>query len=178
MVLKKSDVYFEDEDYRGRYVLFGLVILVLIIIIFGFFVFMNRDVSVISFLNLTNNSNLTNNTTNVSKNLLVNSSNNSLAVYNKYNYSMKRVSDIDSRACGATPNDLYNWFGQPLYIMGWEPNPNSPRGEPNSFKFFIWNQTVLFTSGRMNDTSGKIETYRYLARRDDDNRTAQKLVEC
>jgi len=179
MPIKESDVYLDDEDYRGRYILFGLIGLILVIGTAGFLIYgkyassQESNVSVVSSqmnasnltVPLVNSSTVVSNTTNVS-------------VLTKYDYSIKALKDLDKRACGAGPEDLFRWFGKPMYPLAWERAPNGSRGEPNSFQFFVWNQTILYTSGKMNGTSGNIETYRYLARKDDDNRSAQRLIEC
>lgn len=95
---------------------------------------------------------------------------------NEFNFEIKKIEDLDKRACGASPGDLFWWFGTPMHAMGWEQTKNG-RGEANSFKFFIWNKTVLYTKGRMNSQTGKIQTYHYTAR-ENLNRSIQKIIDC
>jgi hypothetical protein len=177
MPLKESEVYLDDEDYRGRYILFGLLGLILVIGTAGFLIYGKyaSSESNVSLSSQKNTSNLTAPLVNAST-TGTNATNGSVST--KYAYSIKALKDLDKRACGAGPEDLFRWFGKPMYPLAWERALNGSRGEPNSFQFFVWNQTILYTSGKMNATSGNIETFRYLARKDDDNRTAQKLIEC
>jgi len=94
---------------------------------------------------------------------------------NKYGFLVNSVKDIDERLCGASEGDLYWWFGAPLHSMGWEVFEG--RRVITGFKFFVWNDTVIYTKGRVNKSNGEMYTYEVIVR-DEVNRTAKKWIKC
>jgi len=98
-------------------------------------------------------------------------------VIDQYDYPIKNVKGLNLSACGAPPAKLFEWFGVPLNEMGWVLDSSGKRIEAHSFKFFVWNSSVVYTKGRFNNETKSIETYEYLSR-SDTNRTVEVHVEC
>ncbi|RMD45612.1 hypothetical protein D6829_01775 [Candidatus Pacearchaeota archaeon] len=172
-----ADIVLEEIRSRNRWLVFLIVLLVLLGI-FGTYSFLKKDSKELTVKKKkeTKNENKTNSAqNNKPKNNHKNPAKPSNKTSNPYSFEIKSIKDLDKRACGAPPEKLFWWFGDPLHPVGYI-FENSTR-IPTSFKFFVWENTIILTKGKKNESSGKIETYEFLVR-DEENGTLKKRIDC
>src|SRR3989338_8487355 len=80
-----------------------------------------------------------------------------------FNFEIKTAKEIDSKTCGSSPEDLERWFGKPYYSLHWENYPNGTKIGPKTQRFGL-NDTLIYTTGQLNESTHIIQTVSILAR--------------
>lgn len=92
-------------------------------------------------------------------------------------FQNQTIENVDKSFCGTSIENLVEIFGKPLYATGWIRDSSGLNVEPSGYKF-IFGDYMIFSKGRLNETTKFVETYELFIRVDDENKTVVKLIKC